>query len=806
MNQILHDVRYGLRTLRKSPGFAAVVVLTLGLAIGANTAIFTVVNAVLLRPLPYDEAERLVLIYEKRPRENLPRNVVSPADFLDWRAQSSRFEGMAAFDYPGLTYSGGSEPLRVQGAIVSPGFFETLGVKPKLGRGFSLEHENQGKHFVTVLSHGFWQRHLNSDPTAVGKTITLNDNPFTVVGVMPPGFNPPGREVELFVPLAFSADERNNRGNHYLFVAARLKQGVSMAQASAEMDAIGGRLEKEHPVFNRGHGPNVVPMKDGLVSDVQPAILFLLGAVGFVLLVACANVSSLLLARATVRRREITVCLALGAGRVRLARQLFTESVLLAVMGGAIGLFLAIWGVAMLSPLIPTGVAYLAAPGMDNLDVDLRVLAFTAALSLLSVVVFGLAPMWHTGRGDLNEALNERAASTGGGIGRQRTRRLLVVSEVALSFILLAGAALLLRSFRQLQQVSPGFRSEKLLTMRVDLSSRKYRDNSQILAFYTQALERLRMLPGAEAAATSHLPISGQDSRMGFQIENRLPNPDEPRRAHWRIVSPGYFETMRIPVVRGRTFTDSDGERAPLAMVITDTTARLHFGEEDPIGKRVRMAFLRDWAVVVGVVGSVRHWGLDEGPRPEAFVSGLQRPFGGINFVIRTRNDPTALVATVRNEIRAVDPEIAITGVRTMEEVIQGSMSLRRFYTVLLTSFAALAVLLAMAGVYALMAYWVAQRTREIGVRVALGASRADVMRLVVGRAAILVAIGLGVGVAGSLALTRTIERFLYHVKSTDPMALAAGALVLGMAGLLASYIPARRAAKVDPMVALRYE
>ncbi|HZI17771.1 MAG TPA: ABC transporter permease [Pyrinomonadaceae bacterium] len=809
LGDIWQDLRYGLRTLAKNPGFTAVAVIALALGIGANSAIFSVVNTVLLRPLPYKDPDRLVVVWEDRSKNGYPRDTPAAGNYVDWRDQNQVFEGMAAVANQSFNLTGSGEPERIDGRNVSAGLFPLLGVEPQLGRGFLPEEDQPGAGRVVVLSHGLWQRRFGADPSIVGRELTLNGVSHTVVGVMPAGFQFPTPEDQLWVPIAFTSQEAANRGRHYLQVFARLKPGVGMEQAQAEMNTISARLQQQYPNTNTNVGAAIVPLHEQLVGDIRPALLLLLGAVGFVLLVACANVANLLLARAAARQKEVALRVALGANRARLLRQFLTESVLLALLGGAVGLLLALWGVNLLRAFMPEGVSQARA-----VAVDARVLGFTLLVSVLTGLAFGLVPALQASRFNLNETLKEGGRDAAGGRRGGRVRSALVVMEVAVSLVLLIGAGLLINSFLRLRSVDPGFHTENLLTMKVVLPQTKYPDQARRTAFYNELLERVRSLPGVKSAAVAtNLPLTFKGNAIGVSIEGQPdPGPGQRPSVVTRVISPDYFRTMGIQLSQGRQFGDHDRVDSPAVAVISETAARRFWPGEDPLGKRLTpgaaaSADPDDWITVVGVARDVRQFELDAEPKPQMYLSYQQASFfEPRDLVVGTEVEPLSLAGAVRQAVWSVDRDQPVSDIRSMEDILSASVARQRFSTLLLAVFAGVALVLAAVGVYGVMSYTVAQRTREIGIRLALGAQRRDVLRLAVGQALRLVLIGVAVGLAGALMLTRVMSSLLYGVSATDPATLIAVPLILAGVALLASYIPARRATRVNPLIALRYE
>ncbi|HJR58347.1 MAG TPA: ADOP family duplicated permease [Vicinamibacterales bacterium] len=808
MSNLLRDARYGLRLLLRRPGFTIVAVATLALGIGANAAIFTVANTLLVKPMPYVDAEELVILTEN----NLPRGwtsfSVSPANFLDWRDHTKSFARMAAWGGRSYNYTGGETPERLRGLVGTEGFLEMLGGAPILGRGFHPEEFEPGKDLVVILNHGFWRSAFGGNPGVLQQSIMLNGQSHTVVGVMHPHWRFGGRETALFAPRAFSADERGQRGGHFLNVVARLKPGATPEQAQIEMSDLAARLAEQFPDTNKNWGAVVTPLRDAVVGDLRPMLRILLGAVGLVLLIACANVANMLLARATVRSREMAIRSAIGAGRSRIVRQLLTESVLLAAIGGAIGLALADWGTSSLFRAYPT-----LLPRASDMKIDGTVLIFAGGLSLLTAVLFGLVPAFAASRTQLNESLKEGGRTGGMGVFGRWLRSALVVSEVAVALVLLAGAGLLLRSFAQLTRVEPGFETDRRLSVTTVLPWPKYSEPALAIGFSDQVLERIRALPGVESAAlTSTVPISGSDELYSIEFEGRPPlPPGQGVSALYYLVSPDYFRTIGIPLLKGRAFTDQDRDGTARVAIVNDEFVRLHYPSEDPIGKRIRMGrnatIIRE---IVGVVGSVKHYTLRDKTQAQMYEPFRQFPSTGMTFVLKTSVAPATIAAAVRREIQAVDPEQPIANTGTLSEMVSTSMMLPRVQTMLLAVFAGIALVLAAVGLYGVMAFGVSQRTQEIGIRMALGARPGSVLRLVIGEALTLTAIGLAIGLAGAVLLGRALSNLLagllFQVAPSDLATLAAVALVLTLVTLFASLIPAKRATRIDPVEALRSE
>jgi predicted permease len=811
MGTLWQDIRYGLRTMRGNFAFTAVAVAALALGVGANTAIFSVVNAVLLRPLSYPNAERIVAIQELSADGR--RIQITPANFLDWRQQSTSFEHLAAIFTRTANLAGGGEAERVDLAVTSADFFQVFGVRPELGRFFTPDEEKAGHAPVVVVSHRLWQRRFGGDRGLVGRSITLDGGDYTVAGVAPAGFQYPDR-TEAWVPplrlapeLSEQTDVTRVRGLGYLSAVALLKPGVPLERARGEMETITARLRQQYPETNNRRFDRVVSLHTHLVGESGTALLLLLGAVLFVLLIACANVANLLLARAASRQKEIAVRVALGATRLRLVRQLLVESVLLALAGGAAGLLLGWWGVDLLKGLLPADF-----PRVQDIGVDLRVLGFTLLVSFVTGVAFGLAPALQFTKPDVQEALKESARGTSGGRGRNRLRGLLIVTEVSLSLVLLVGAGLLLRSFVRLQSVELGFRPQRVLTFRVTPSGANYREDAQYSAFYSEVIRRLKPVAGVEAVgAINTLPLVKGPTR-GFQVEGRPPlTPDKWPGANYRSVSPEYFRAVNVPVLRGRALDERDDEKSPQAAVVNQALARRVFPGEDPVGKRINFGGKGGdgqpiWVEIVGVVSDVRSIELNAEPEPEVYASHLQVPFEGMSFVVRSSVEPESLAPAVREAVRAVDGAQPVSEVRPMEQLVSDAAAQPRLNFLLLGVFAGVALLLAAAGIYGVMSYAVTQRTHEIGIRIALGAQGRDVLRFVVGQGMALALVGVAAGLFGALLLTRLMSSLLYGVSATDPLTFAAVSLLLTLVALAACLVPARRATKVDPMVALRYE
>ncbi len=799
---MLSELRYAFRSLVRQPTFTAVAVLTLVLGIGTNTAIFSVIKAILLNQLPYDEPARLVVLSERNPDGNL--DLVAPLTYLDWKAQTRAVESLAAFRQLRYAFAGTGEPLDVPSVRATPSLFAVLRVNAMLGRTFLREEGQPGRDRVAVLGQAFWHRHFGGSPGVLGKTIQLDAQAYTVVGVMPANFDfPPSASIDVWTPLSFDPGDAHSRSRkaRSLNVVGRLGAGISHEQAQREMTIIAARLATTYPDSNAGWGVRVVSAHDQLVTTVRPALLMISAAVGFLLLIVCANVANLFLARLSSRRAEIALRAALGAGPLRLMRQIAAESLLLAAAGCAAGLFVA-WGGVRLVHTLPAG----SLPRMDSVQIDGGVLLFAVGLSALTALGFGLAPGLHAARSGLRDTVNAFSGSP----GRSRTRLLglLVVIEVALALTLLVAAGLMTRSVAQLMRVSPGFEPRNLLAVQIYLPQAKYKTGLDRTRFYVESLRRISMLPGVQsAAAVSALPMYpvGIDFALPFTIEGRpLPANGEEPRADIRIATPKYFETMKMALLEGRTIDERDRQGAPGAMVINETMARRYFNGEDPVGRIVSNPHGR--AAVVGIVADVKHYGLDREPRAELFMPAWQNPLNGMALVVRTASDPQAFVESIRRQIVAVDAQQPIYDATTMADVVTRSLFLPRVSMLLLVSFASSALLLAVVGIYGVVSYAVTERTRELGVRMALGADQAATLRLVMGRSMMLVGCGTALGLAVSVAVTRVLSGLLYEVRPLDPVVFVAVPALLAAAGFVASLIPARRATAVDPTVALRVE
>jgi predicted permease len=803
LDNLRRDFSYSLRVLLKSYAFTLVVVLTLALGIGANTAIFSFANGILLRPLPYPQSDRLAVINETALKRGIDSMSVSFPNFLDWREQNTVFENIGVyFGSNRFSLIGAGEPVEIRGSRISHGLLETLRVSPQLGRTFTANEDRPDEDAVVILGHNLWQRTFGGDPNIVGQMITISNRPRTVIGVMPKGFRFP--EVsDLWVPLALTT-KTFTRNDHGLSAIARLKEGVTISGAQAEMSTIAARIEQQNPVTNEGLGVIVTSLHEKLASDYREGLLILLGVVGFVLLVACVNVANLMLGRATARQKEFALRAALGAGRWQIMRQVFIESLLLAIVGGALGFALSVWALQLLLKAIPFQLPFWMYFGLD-----LRVLGFTIAITLLTGLIFGALPALHTSRIDLNDTLKEGGRGTSGAQGYSRS--LLVVTEIALSLILLVGAGLMIQSFLRLQRVNIGLDPKNVLRASVSLPQTKYREADQQATFFKKLQAQIQSLPGVEvSSATTMVPLSGGGWGRSLTVEGYpiLPVGQAPMIQH-TVVAPNYFRTMGIRILLGRDFNDADNNDAPKVTIIDERLAREYWPNENPVGKRIRLGPPEDnepWHTIIGVVGAVRHQRMQEDTRKSVYLPHLQIPVNGMSIVARTTSDPKDLVGAFRREVAQLDSDLPVSTVETMEEVVADSIWQPRLYAKLFGVFATGALLLAVIGIYGVMAYLVQTRTHEIGVRMALGATARDVFKLIVGRGMKLTAIGVLLGIGGAAALTRLMHGLLFNTSATDPITFILISLLLSLAAFFACYLPARRAAKVDPLVALRYE
>jgi putative ABC transport system permease protein len=780
----------------RDPWFTAVAALTLGLGIGANGAIFSIVHAVLLRELPYSEPHELVMVWESRPREGVYNNVVSPADFVDWRTRQQVFDNIAAQWARQLTLTGLGDAERVGAGNVSASFFRVLGVAPALGRDFSTDEERTGRNHVVILNHGFWQRRFGGNPGIVGTRITLDGQPHEVIGVLPASFRFTDESIELWCPIDFTAEDMQARFNHFLTVFARLKEGVTIDRAQQNMDLISGQLQREVELQNQGHGARVILLRDQLVGDVRSSLLVLTAAVAFILLIACVNVANLLLARGASRAKEIAVRSALGAGRARIVQQIVMECIALAGLAAIVAVPLTMWGASALRSFVPTEI-----PRLNDASVNPVVVGFMVVVALVTALLFSLAPALQVSRLNLTDALKEGGGLAG--LSRRRMRKVLVVGEIALAFVLLVGAGLMTRTLVNLLNVDSGLESENVLTVPIALGRTENASPEAQAVFFRELLDALQTQPGVERVGyTSHVPMSGQDSRTGLGIEGGEPNPGEPVRAHWRVVTPGYFAAMQIRISGGRLPTERETEnRAPVA-VINRTAAERYWRGMDPLGKRLRV-LTPEWREIIGVIDDVRHWGPSRPVNPEVYLPGFRNP---TNLVVRAVQDPLTLTGAVREQVRRLSPELALANIRTMDAIRGRSVASPRFHLILLGVFACLGVMLAIVGVYGVISYTVAQSRTDIGIRMALGARGNDVVRAFVDEGLLLAGAGLALGAIGAFVLTRLMAGLLFGVTPTDGPTFAATALLMGVVALIASYVPARRAASVDPLLALRHE
>ena len=817
MDTLLRDIKYAIRNLLKRPGLTAVALVTLALGIGANTAIFSVVNAVILRPLPYADPQGLVMLWETSP--GTERRSVAPGNFVDWSEQNQTFTELGATFYGNFNLTGDGEPDRIDGATITSNFMHVLGAQPQLGRAFQGDDDQHQDRNLALISDSLWRRRFGAQPGIVGRSITIDEQPYTVIGVMGAGFQFPERS-ELWVlgrnrgavPLSLLAQSPKNdwvheRDAHFIRVIGRLKPGVTLSQAQSDIAGITRRLELEFPKTNGGLGSNVVPLHTQIVGEVRPMLFILLGAVGFVLLIACTNVANLMLARASQRDREIAIRAAVGASGRRLVRQLLTESLALSSLGGLAGVIVSIWVVDLFIKLSPGDI-----PRLNEASADFRLFGFALLVSVLTGIGFGLLPAFHAVRTNLNDALKD---GTKGSEGRQRrrARNVLVVTEVALAQVLLVGAALLVISYVRVAQINPGFNPDRVLTAKIAPARQKYPDPKTRSAFYTTVLENLGQLPGVESAAmVMSLPLSGASMNRGFRVEGRPePRADENVTMDFQIISPDYFSTLQIPVMKGRGLTAADTANSQRTIVINETMARRYWPNQDPVGQRLAIGESSgdtSWRTIVGVVADNRHASLSELPVPTAFISYLQdlESWPRMSFVIKSKTDAASLAPAIRRALVSVDPTQPVYAIEPMTRLLSTSIAQRRFIMILLGSLAAVAVALAMIGVYGVINFSVSERTKEIGIRMALGARAIDVLRMVLGQGMKLAAIGIVIGSLAGLALMRLLTSMLFHVSPTDSRTFTAVAAGLGLLAFFACYIPARRATKVDPLVALRCE
>jgi predicted permease len=810
MGQFVQDLRYAIRTLLKKPSFCAIAVLTLALGIGANTAIFSVINAVVLKPLPYAQPESIVQIWEYDRRQGPEEGSVSPHNFADWRNQTTQFEQMAAYRYTNFTLTDGNQPESLRGSAASSSLLSVLGAKPALGRDFLPEEDTPGKNRVVILSDGFWHRRFAGNPEILDQTVQLNGESYTIIGVMPKGFEFPS-EIDLWSPLGLDL-ARIERGNRFLFAVGRLKTGTTLSMAQTEMETVADNLAAQNPNFNTNSGIHLVSLHEQIVKkSVKTSLFVLLGAVGLVLLIACANVTNLLLVRATARRKEIAIRLSIGASRWHLVRQFLTEGILLSVIGGGLGLLIAWWGVDLILAVVPNTL-----PRVKEISVDSSVLTFTLLASLVAGTLSALVPAFYGTKLDLNHTLKESGQSVASSSLRQGVLGFLVSTEIAVALVVLIGAGLLLTSFLRLQQINPGFNPSNLLTVQLSLPNAKYRDAKERARFYQQSLERINSISTLEsAAAVSDLPFSGSRSMSSFDIEGRPTQPsDDTIVADHRVVSPNYFKTLDIPLVEGRDLDNRDDQKSTGVVIVNQSWARTFFPNDNAMGKRIRIGDDSEvalygnpiWREVVGIVGDIKHGDLTVQAKPEMYVPYLQQPIARMMFVARGKGDSTSLTAAIRNEIQRLDSNLPIYNIRLMDERLARSILPQRFNAILIGIFAVVALILAMMGIYGVMAYTVEQNTRDIGIRIALGAQNRDVMGMVIKQGLKLALVGIGVGLIAAYLLSRTITDLLYGISPTDAITFISVALLLIGVALVACSVPARRAMKVDPMIALRYE
>ena len=811
MDVLFKDIRYGMRSLLRQPGFTAIVVLTLALGIGANTAIFSVVYSVLIKPLPFNRPDRIVLLWGDNRETGESRNQMSHTDVVDYKAQQTLFDSIATYSSWRPLISGTGEPARINGALVGDDFFRVMGQQPMLGRAFLPEEQQDGKDQVAVLSYELWQKQLNGDPNAVGKTILLNLRPHTIVGVMPASFHSlPATLLDkpavVYRPIAEETNEKQRSARH-LRAIGRLKDGVTVAQAQSELTIIAQRLEAQHPESNTNLGVHLAGLQEDTVRDLHKTLWVLFGAVAFVLLIACANVANLLLARSTLKASEISIRTALGASRWRLLRQALTESALLAFTGGAVGLLLAIWGVDLIKSL---GSQML--PQLQSLDLSLPALGFTLVLSLLTALLFGLAPAWQSSQPNLSESLKADGRTFSGGGRRARLRSALVVSEIAFALVLLMCAGLLIRTVIQLQKVDPGFDSTHALKMDLGLPSIRYSTDQKKIDFYQELTHRVQSLPGVvSAGVVTPIPSAGDFDMTGFDVEYQPVQPGREASADRYIMTPGYLQAIGIRLERGRELTEQDTGNAPLVMLVSENLAARFWPNQDPMGKRIKLPWNpgrkdEPWRTVVGVVRDVKQYGPDKPSEMALYLPHAQYPVSSMSVVARTSGDPAEMIATIRSTVLGLDPDQVPTNVATMEDVMMDSIQTRRFPMFVLGGFAALALALAAVGIYGVMSYVVVQRTHEIGIRMALGARTSNVLRLIVGNALGLATAGVLLGAVGAFALTRLMKSLLFGVVPTDVSTFVVVCLSLFAVALVACYLPARRATKIDPLVALRNE
>ena len=811
MTTLIQDLRLSSRMLLKRPGHTLVMVLTLALAIGANSAIFSVANALFLRPLPYSHADQLVTIWGQLPAHGLLQLNASAAEFVDYRDRNHSFSDIAAYASLGRNLTGVGEPERINATFVTQGFFEVLGVPPLYGRSFLREEDQPGNNRVVVLSYALWKRHFPSDASPVGKSIVLDGVAHTIVGVMSQSFEFPDTETQLWKPMAFDADDlsENNRGSHYLSIIARIKPGLTLEQTNSDLANIARTLQKEHPGFyeeGSGWAVNAVQLKEEIVGEARLPLLMSLAVVAFVLLIACANMANLLLARAASRRREVAIRTALGASRWQLIRQLLLESLLLSVAGGVVGILLAAWSRDLLTALMPVGLQH------SKIPLDARVILFTATLSLFTGLLFGLAPAIQGSKLELTQSLKESATTSSEGKGRHRFRRLLVISEMAVAMLLLVGAGLMIKSLYKVQRVELGFNPTNVLTMRLSLPRTVYTKPQTQRSVFDGVMDRLHALPNVKSVGiVNYLPLSGSNNRRNIQVEGA---PENPTNVEFRLCNSDYFKVMGISPVAGRLFDAGDRQDTLYVAVVNQTFVKVFLGNQDPLGKRIKMGGMNSpfrWLSIVGVIGDIKHKGLDAASGPEMYVSYLQPPLPDWNvdsmfIAVRTEAEPIGMISSITNVVREVDKQLPIYSVQTMEQLLSTNVAPRRFNMQLISLFSAVALVLASIGIYGVMSFSVTQRTRELGIRMALGARRANILRLILQEGLVLALVGGGLGVIAALLLTQLMTKLLFGIAPTDVSSFAAAAFALLGVAFLACYLPARRATKVDPLVALRYE
>jgi predicted permease len=802
LETLWQDIFYGARVLLKKPGFTLIAVLTLALGIGANTAIFSVLNSVLLRPLPYKDADRLVWIWDSNPSMGFPRFASSGPNFKDWKQQPTSFEHMAAFTGWSFNLTSESEPERLQGAMASSDLFSMLGIKPVMGRTFLPEEEQAGNHLVALISHSLWQRRFAADPGIMNRSLTLNGESYTVIGIIPADFRA-FYPADIWTPLSLDVLQ-SGRSSHFLSVVAQLKPGATIEQAQVEMNSITNHLQQRYPDSNTGWKTELQPLHERVVGNIKPALWTLLGAVGLVLLIACANVANLLMARAASRQKEVAVRTALGAGRLRLVRQFLTETLLLSLTGGGLGLLLGVWGVSLLVAFSSGDI-----PRAEEIRLDGRVLAFTLLVAIVTGIIFGLAPALQGAKVNLNESLKEGSRAVSSSLTGNRTRSLMVVLEIAFAMVLLVGAGLMIKSLLHLMHVNLGFDPGNVLTMHISLPQSKYAEGSRQAVFGNELLSRIGHLPGVQAVGSiSPLPLTGGDSVNEFFIEGRdLPAPNQGFNTNFHRCSPDYFLTMKIPLSKGRFFDERDVAQTQQVVIINDTFAHRFWPEEDPIGKRISFSGMQgQWHTIVGVVGDVRHGTLDAEAGLEVYRPYSQSPIPYMALVVRSDLEASSLAGAIRSELLGLDSTLPVYSIRPMEQLISRSLAPRRFQMILLGSFAGLALILAAVGIYGVISYSVTERRHEMGIRLALGARTVDILRLVISQGMKLALAGVVIGLLASFLLTRLIQTLLFSVSPTDPLTFTLITTLLIFVSLLACWIPARRATKVDPMIALRYE